>query len=320
MEGLVAEAAAHFGGRRVLITGAAGFIGRRLAATLVEAGAAVSVLEAPAANLNQLRKLIPPVQHHSVDIRDEATVRQAIQTSRPEYVFHLAAAGVTNPFLSLKLALEVNLNGAVSVFSACFDGALGAHPPTRLVHSGTPYEYGGEPMHEPCPTSPYAASKAAAFAVAGMFQRTNDWPIVTVRPFQVYGPGQPETALIPAAILAAQAGNAFPMTGGEQRRDFVYVDDIVRGYLLTAACGMDGRSYDLGWGRTHSLRTVINQLFAIIRTEAHPLFGALPYRPGEIWELEANIDPARQDLGWRPQVPLTRGLALTVESFSDLQP
>lgn len=315
MEGLVAESAARFSGRRVLVTGAAGFIGGRLASVLAAADADVSVLEAPAADLARLRSLLPHIQFYPVDVRSRPAVRDAISASQPEYVFQLAAVGVTEPFLLLELALSVNLWGAINVFRACFDREDGSHPPLRLVHSGTPYEYGGEQSDEAYPISPYAASKAAAFAVARMFHRTNGWPIVTVRPFQVYGPGQPEQALIPAAILAARAGQRFPMTGGEQRRDFVYVDDIVRGFLLAASRGVDGRSYDLGWGETRSLASVVNQLNTLLSIPIEPAFGALPYRPGEIWELQADTTRASQDLGWRPKVALEEGLALTVESL-----
>jgi len=307
------DISSHFSGRRVLITGAAGFIGRRLTGALVAAGAEVSILETPVADLSPLRQLFPQLCHHPVDIRDEAAVRHALHASQPEYVFHLAAVGVTNPFLPLELALAVNLYGAINLFRAGFENDS---PPIRLVHTGTPYEYGGGMGQEPYPISPYAASKAAAFAVARMFQRTQDWPIVTVRPFQVYGPGQSERALIPAAILAAQAGRPFRMTGGEQKRDFIYVDDVALGYLLAAVNGVNGHSYDLGWGQTLSLRTVINRLYAIVGDESRPVFGALPYRPGEIWELQADASAAAQELGWTPQVTLEEGLTLTAPNQS----
>jgi nucleoside-diphosphate-sugar epimerase len=178
------------------------------------------------------------------------------------------------------------------------------------VHTGTPYER-GDLDQEIGPINPYAASKAAAFAVARMFQRTKGWPIVTVRPFQVYGPGQPEPALIPSAIAAVRAGEVFRMTGGEQRRDFIYVDDLVRGYLLAALMGVDGHSYDLGWGVSQSLKSVIHQLFRVMEAKQEPLFGVLPYRPGELWDLRADIGAATEELDWSPRVRLEQGLTRT---------
>ena len=226
MESLVNEAAALFAGRRVLVTGAAGFVGRKLVSLLATAGAELSILDAPAADLSGILDLSSQVW--PADICDPEAVRLCVQSGQPEYVFHLAAVGVTDPFLSLERALAVNLHGSLNLFQACFGGAPAAAP-VKLVHTGTPYEYGAGRLAEPAPINPYAASKAAAFAVARMLQRTQNWPIVTVRPFQIYGPGQSEQALIPSAIHAALAGRPFRMTGGEQKRDLIFLDDVVRG-------------------------------------------------------------------------------------------
>lgn len=293
----------------MLVTGAAGFVGRRLSAALIGVGAQVSVVDLPSPYFSRLGKAFPQLKPHILDLRDETAVQELVARIRPDYVFHLAAVGVTDPFLPLDLALAVNLNGAINLFQACFE--LDS-PPTRLVHTGTPYEYGGRSTGELFPINHYGASKAAAFVFARMFFRTRQWPIVTVRPFQIYGPGQPEQALIPAAMLAARSGQPFAMTGGEQKRDFIYLDDVVRGYLLAALKGVDGHSYDLGWGQTHSLRSVIGRLFAIMGIDILPLFGALPYRPGEIWDLRADASAANDELGWKPGVDLGQGLKMTI--------
>jgi len=324
MEGLVATDAGSFRRHSVLITGAAGFIGRRLTFALAQAGADVTIVELPSADLAPLHQLLAAdattasrVHHYPLDIRDRATLQSHVSRIAPAYVFHLAAVGVTDPFLDLDLALSVNLSGAVCLFQACFDRPPTETPPIRLVHTGTPYEF-GECGREPYPLNPYGASKAAAFALARMYHRTRNWPIVTVRPFQVYGPGQPELALIPAAIRAARTGRSFPMTGGEQERDFVHVDDVVRGYLRAAFFGRDGQSYDLGWGQTHTLRHVITRLYQLMGTAAIPDFGALPYRPGEVRWLPADPHPAAQDLGWQPVISLDQGLALTAAGATAL--
>jgi UDP-glucose 4-epimerase len=320
MEGLVTSDARPFHGHPVLITGAGGFIGRRLTLALAQAGADVTIVELPSADLAPLRQLLAAdpaaagrLHHVALDIRERDALRSLISRVTPAFVFHLAAVGVTDPFMDLELALSVNLTGAIHLFRACFDRPPTDSRPIRLVHTGTPYEY-GESGGEPYPLNPYGASKAAAFAFARMFHRTLDWPIVTVRPFQVYGPGQPGVALIPAAIRAARAGEPFRMTAGEQERDFIYVDDIVRGYLRAASRGREGQSYDLGWGETHKLRDVVTSLYQLMGAAGGPDFGALPYRPGEVWRLQADPRAAARDLGWGPEIPLERGLALTVAS------
>jgi nucleoside-diphosphate-sugar epimerase len=318
MEGLVVEDASPFHRQPVLITGAAGFIGRRLTLALARMGANITILELPSADLSPLYRLLAtePVVAERVnparaDIRDQDALQTLVARTTPAYIFHLAAVGVTNPFIDLDLALSVNLFGTLGLLRASFDQPSADASPIRLVHTGTPYEY-GESGREPYPLNPYGASKAAAFAMVRMFHRTRGWPMVTVRPFQVYGPGQPEVALIPAAIRAARAGEPFQMTGGEQERDFVYVDDIVQGYLRAAERGRDGTSYDLGWGLAHSLRDVIARLYRLMGASTMPEYGALPYRPGEVWQLLADPRAATRDLEWCPTVPLDEGLALTV--------
>jgi nucleoside-diphosphate-sugar epimerase len=323
MEGLVASDARPFCRQPVLITGAAGFIGRRLTAALAQAGADVTIVELPSADLSPLHELLATVpaaagrvHHITLDIRDRDALGILVGRVAPAYVFHLAAVGVTDPFVDIELALSVNLTGAINLFQACFGRSSVDSLPVRLVNTGTPYEY-GESGGEPYPLNPYGASKAAAFAFARMFHRTRNWPIVTVRPFQVYGPGQPETALIPAAIRAARSREPFRMTAGEQERDFIYVDDIVRGFLRAASCGRDGQSYELGWGQTHRLRDVIVRLYQLIGAAGQPEFGSLPYRPGEVWRLQADPRAAARDLGWDPEIPLDRGLALTAACAAD---
>jgi nucleoside-diphosphate-sugar epimerase len=323
MESLVARDARPFFRQPVLITGAAGFIGRRLTLGLAQAGADVTIVELPSADLGPLHDLLATdpstvgrVHDAALDIRDRDALRALVARVAPAYVFHLAAVGVTDPFIDLELALSVNLTGAVYLFQACFDRSRADSLPVRLVHTGTPYEY-GESAGEPYPLNPYGASKAAAFAVARMYHRTRNWPIVTVRPFQVYGPGQPEKALIPAAIRAARAGEPFRMTPGEQERDFIFVDDVVRGYLRAALRGRGGERYEVGWGETHKVRDVVLRLYQLIGAAGAPEFGALPYRSGEVWRMQADPRATARDLEWGPEIPLDRGLALTTASVAD---
>lgn len=307
VEGLVTRAAAGFREKSVLVTGAAGFIGRRLTAALESAGARVTTIDF--ASIDEIH-----ANHYNADIRDATAIFRIVNDSRPDYVFHLAAIGITNPFLPLDELLAVNLQGSINLFRACFPSSQPGNI-VRLVNTGTPYEYGEGKDKEVTPINPYAASKAAAFAVARMLFRTEGRPIVTVRPFQVYGPGQPEKALIPAALSAIRSGRPFLMTPGEQQRDFIYVDDVVAGYLMAAASGVNGKSYDLGWGESRSIKEVINLLFSTCQTELEPVFGALPYRPGEVWLQKADREAAQKDLNWQPAVPLEAGLQLTAAYY-----
>ena len=164
----------------------------------------------------------------------------------------------------------------------------------------------------------YAATKVAAWALGRMYWRARGMPIVTVRPFQVYGPGQPAETLIPAAIGAALTGADFSMTAGEQERDFVYIDDAVAGMVAAGAVpGIEGQSLDLGTGSATSIRQVVERVWEIAGGTGRVIAGALPYRTGEVMHMVADADRAARLLGWRATVSLEDGLSRTVRSFAE---
>jgi nucleoside-diphosphate-sugar epimerase len=174
---------------------------------------------------------------------------------------------------------------------------------------------GDRPPDGPDPISTYGAAKAAAWAFARMLYRTEAAPVVGVRPFQVYGPGQPADSLLAGALAAARAAQDFPMTGGEQVRDWVHVDDVVAGLLAAAlADAVEGQIFELGTGLGHSLLEVVERVFALAESAARPRPGSLPYRPGEVMHLVADPRPAAARLGWLARTSLDEGLARMVRS------
>jgi nucleoside-diphosphate-sugar epimerase len=228
-------------------------------------------------------------------------------------VFHLAAAGVLERGIEAHQALAVNVLGSIHLLQA-----LCIRPVERVVLVGTCHEYGPRETAEgPDPRDFYAASKVAAWAFGRAFWHIHQLPMVTVRLFQVYGPGQPERALIPAAICAALAGSDFPMTPGEQARDFIYVDDVVDGMLVAArAPGIDGQSLDLGTGIGRAVREVVERIWTLADGRGAPLIGALPYRHSEAMRLVADADRTGKLVGWRAQTSLDQGLRRTIYEFS----
>jgi nucleoside-diphosphate-sugar epimerase len=299
-------------GRHALVTGAAGFIGRRLVQQLVESGARVWAGVAPDEPPERVAALPTRVERLAFDLRDAAAVQAAVAEAAPQVVFHLAAVGVTNAGIDPSLALAINAGGTVHLLEASKERGVG-----RIVLVGTCYEYGAREAVEGLdPFNAYAASKVAAWAFGRMYWRACGLPIVTVRPFQVYGPGQPAGTLIPAAIGAALNGGDFPMTPGEQARDFVYVDDVVAGMMAAAeAPGIEGESIDLGTGQTHAIRQAVARIWEIAEARGRMLPGALLYRPGEVMRIVADADRAARLTGWRARVSLEDGLRRTIEAM-----
>jgi UDP-glucose 4-epimerase len=248
------------------------------------------------------------------DLRDEEGTRGAVDKAAPQIAFHLAAVGVANPKVDATLALAVNAGGTVHLLEAMKERGV-----ERVVLVGTCYEYGARETVEGLdPFNTYAASKVAAWAFGRMYWRAYGLPAVTVRPFQVYGPGQPAHMLIPSAIDAALAGRDFPMTPGEQERDFIFVEDVVAGMLAAArATGIAGESLDLGTGRVHSARQVVERIWAMTEARGQVLPGALPYRTGAVMHSAADAERTARLSGWRAQVALETGLRQTIQSYAE---
>ena len=305
-------------GVRVLVTGATGFIGSHLAERLVAEGAEVTLAVEPGASKANVASILDKVRIHEVDLRDGQMVQRLVRECQPSKVYHLAAVGVTEPGIDPRLAVQVNVLGTLNLLEALSDTDCDC-----FVNTGTCYEYGNNtpPMREDQmvdPINAYAASKSAAWLFCNMYHRTRGYPIVTVRPFTVYGPRQSARALIPQTIISALRGKDFEMTGGEQTRDFTYVDDVVEGYIRASLSEEAiGQTINLGAGEEHPIKDVVLKTLELMGNPVKPLIGALPYRPREIWRLYSDSSKARELLGWQPQVSLEDGLRKTIEWYTE---
>ncbi len=303
----------QWSGRRVLVTGGTGFLGQHLTRRLVELGARVTVALIEGAGPAETAMLPAAADRLDGDVRNYGQMRRLVEAVSPDIIFHLAAVGVTEPFIAIELALRVNVHGTLNLLRAVQRYAR----VQRLVVAGTSYEYGEAGQLDP--GNVYAASKVASWAFCRMYHRAHGTPVVVARPFSVYGPGQDPRALIPSAIRAALSNQNFPMTPGEQRRDFIYVDDVIQGFLQIAGTdGIDGESLDLGTGQATTVRHVVEQIFALTESQGRPQIGALPYRPGVVWKQVADADRTADLTGWRAKIGLDQGLKSTIPVLASM--
>lgn len=299
---------------RVLVTGGSGFIGSHLVEELRRCGSQVHCLLMPGDPATNLDAIRSDVHIEHADLTDRDAVRQVVQAVRPEVVFHLAAAGVTDANADPAWVVRVNVEGTLNLLEA-----LNGNYRT-FVNTGTCHEYGrGEPPFRedqaPRPELPYAIAKAAAWHFCNRFAGTRGWPIVTVRPFSVYGPRQAANAFVPACIRAARERRDFEMTPGEQQRDWVYVRDVVEGFIRAAETPEAvGGTFNLCSGTGTPLYDVAQMIVSKMGSPIGIQRGALPYRPGEIWQLVGDPTRARTILGWQPQTPLPEGLERTIQA------
>lgn len=307
-------------GRRVLVTGAGGFIGSRLCERLVEAGAEVRALvrytsdgEAGWLDRSPIRKQIEVKRG---DLADRDSVFDAVRDR--EIVLHLGALiAIPYSYLAPESYVRTNILGTLNVLQAARE--LGIE---RLVHTSTSEVYGSAqtiPMTEDHPLvgqSPYSASKIGGDKLAESYHRSFGTPVVTLRPFNTFGPRQSARAVIPAVAVQALAGRVVRMGDPRPTRDFVYVDDTADAFIRAATVGgIEGETIHFGGGReirVGDLPRMIGEAAGIAVEVEHDPERMRP-AASEVERLIADAAKARALLGWAPQVSVEEGLRRTVD-------
>lgn len=305
-------------GRRVLVTGATGFVGSHVVRRLLESGAHVVALSSSVSQTTPVRLMdvLADVETVDANICDPSSLTHAVATARPELVIHLAAfTHVGRSFYRVDENIQTNVQGTVNLLQA-LNGEF-----DRFVYIGSGDVYGDGPTpfreEQPvAPVSPYAVSKYAAERFCRMFQQAYEWPIVCLRPFNAYGPWQSVDRVVPELVVAGLRRRGLPMTEGRQTREFTYVADVADAFLLALGTpGIDGEVLNVCRGEEVSMRTLALTVFELLDSPIAPQFGALPHRPTEIWRMVG--DPARVErvLGWTATRSLVEGLTSTIDWY-----
>lgn len=291
--------------QRVLVTGGSGFLGSHLCRRLVDCGAEVHATS----RVERAQRDSEP-RWRQADLADIGVARRLVSEIRPDIVYHLAGSVTAVPgkefvlptFHSL-LTSTVNLLAAVTEFGC-----------RRLILCGSFMEPDAS-QGAVTPSSPYAAAKWAASGYGRMFQALYGTPTVILRTYMTYGPGQDSKKLIPGTIGSLLQGVPPQLSSGLWQADWIYVDDVLEGFLAAAHTpGLEGRTLELGSGTCVSVRTIVEELVTIMQPSVQPVFGALPDRPLEPVRVASTAESA-QKLGWRPSTSLNAGLRRTVEWY-----
>lgn len=317
----VHDDAGTWAGRRVLVTGADGFLGSHLTERLLALGATVAALVRPSSVVgtagHALRNLAG-VEHAldriiAADVAGSDAVAFVVDW-QPERILHLAAeAYVDRSFDHPAEVLRSNLDGTLRVLEA----ARRCPRLERVLVTSSSEIYGDaqtpaiDETHPLQPTSPYAASKLAADRLAYAYHRTYALPVAIIRPFNTFGPRHPYD-VIPKFVARALRGEPLVIHGsGEQSRDFSYVDDTIRALLVMgdhpAALG---RTVNFGTGVATTIRALAERIVALTGSRSPIEHG--PARTAEVSRLCCDHGLATRLFGWRPRVDLDEGLVRTI--------
>jgi dTDP-glucose 4,6-dehydratase len=306
------------------VTGAGGFIGSHLTERLVEIGA--KVLAFVHYRSDGSRGWLDDshcrneIEFVAGDVRDPDSVRRA--TRDRDIIFHLAALiGIPYSYQAPRSYVATNINGTLNVLQAARDFQI-----ERVVHTSTSEVYGTAqyvPIDEEHPLqgqSPYSASKVGADKMAEAFHQSFELPVVTVRPFNTFGPRQSARAVIPTIISQSLMREVVRIGSEHPTRDFNFVGNTVDGFLSAAVSDKAvGRTVNLGSGKEISIGELARRIVGLVGNDIRVEHEAARTRPegSEVDRLLAGVKLAEEVLDWTPEISFEEGLQSTIDWVSE---
>ncbi|MEA2015810.1 MAG: SDR family NAD(P)-dependent oxidoreductase [Actinomycetota bacterium] len=302
----------------ILVTGGAGFIGSNVVAALVEKGYKVVVVDD--LSTGKKENLNPDVQFFNIDLRDKDALNKVFQKIKPEVIYHTAAQiDVRKSAADPTFDASVNIIGSINLFELALKYNV-----RRIIFSSTGGALYGEPESLPAgedtliaPLAPYGVSKYCTEQYLNYFKRMYEIERVILRYANVYGPRQ--DPLGEAGVIAIFTGrilngeNPIIYGDGNQTRDYVYVDDIVKANLLA----MDGKQgiYNIGTGIETPVNELVKMFSTVLNKDIKPVYE--PPRKGEVQRISLDGTKANKELGFIPQFSLEEGLKKTIKWYEE---
>lgn len=306
-------------GKRILVTGGAGFIGSTLVRELLEEDADVIVFDnfiyGDKSNLEEVNSRIETIVGDVLSWR----LAEVIQSYQPEFVFHLAAEPyIPHCYENPEKFLDTNIKGTLNVLMACKVAKV-----KRIVLFSTSEVYGTakyvpiDENHPTLPLSTYAVSKLAADRLSYVFSHEHKLPVVIVRPFNAYGPRETQPYVIPEIISQLTRGNKVKLGNVKARRDFTYVQDTAKGVIKVLKSNIPfGSVINIGSNSTVSieeLACIIGNILQHDKIEIEIEQSRL--RPLDVTCLQCDYSKARKMVGWKPTVDIEEGLRRTINWY-----
>ncbi len=303
--------------KRILITGATGFIGANLTRALVERNCEVAIFSRAGSDFWRIQEIKNKLKKFNVDLRQFSKVKDALASFAPEIIFHFACYGGYAYQANMQKMVDTNILGSFNLLKAATE--IG---PELFINVGSSSEYGkkNHMMREADMLEPiniYGATKASATLLSDVFFKSFKLPVVNVRLFSPYGYYEDINRFIPFFIRAALNKKALKLTSGRQKRDFMFIEDAVSALLSVVRHkkAAIGQVINISSGQDWSLRQVAEVILKELNYPIQPCWGNLAYRDNEAFSWQADIKKAKKLLNWRPKYNLKAGLTKTINWF-----
>lgn len=304
---------------RCVVTGASGFLGSWLVRQLLHGGHSVTVFLRGEPQAHRVNDWLGCVRVVHGSFEDCTAFGKKLAGERIDVFFHLAWSGVTADCRDEVSQISSNVVGCVRLWEIARD--LGCK---HWIGLGSQAEYGPheDVLKEDLPLRPataYGVAKVASAMLTAKMSEIAGIRHTWVRLLAVYGPGDDPKHLIPSTIQMLLAGKKPALTKGEQRWDYLYVEDAAKALARIAATGATG-SLNLASGQTVVIRKLIECLSAMVGADLPLGFGDVAYAPGQTMHLEADISRLQRATGWEPEIPLEEGLRRTIQWHKERGP
>ncbi len=304
------------GHKKILITGATGFVGSNLVRRLSRSRADIHILARKSSDIWRISDLAGSVTRYDVDLSDAAGLTDAVHMISPDIVYHLATYGGKPQEDNFRQIVESNLIGTANLVSACKKSGF-----DLFVNTGSSSEYGikSAPMKEADlaePRNNYGISKLAATLYCQSVARNENLPIITLRLFSPYGDFEDRHRLIPSVILSCLQGRNPAISSPNFVRDFIYIDDVIDIYERLPGAGISpGAILNAGSGRQHTVGEVAETAIRITGKDLKLVTGLPRKWPNEPAVWQADLSMTSTSLNWAPKYDLEAGLKRSIAWF-----